>query len=143
MGGREAEKLAALRHTCITDFADGGLSAASGTVYINHVVVSGWRQVYTAFDTHLDALGVYKLDTVGDAFVVVAGLDGFKSKEVNVFAGRFQQLRVVLSGDSARQSLSICLPRMRGPQHEVRPGGIFLSRRSSGATQSANESLSI
>lgn len=40
-------------------------------------------QVYTAFDTHLDALGVYKLDTVGDAFVVVAGLDGFKSKEVS------------------------------------------------------------
>lgn len=42
-------------------------------------------QVYTAFDTHLDALGVYKLDTVGDAFVVVAGLDGFKSKEVSLF----------------------------------------------------------
>lgn len=43
------------------------------------------RQVYTAFDTHLDALGVYKLDTVGDAFVVVAGLDGFKSKEASVW----------------------------------------------------------
>ena len=40
-------------------------------------------QVYTAFDTHLDALGVYKLDTVGDAFVVVAGLDGFRSKEAS------------------------------------------------------------
>lgn len=39
--------------------------------------------MYTAFDTHLDALGVYKLDTVGDAFVVVAGLDGFKSKEAS------------------------------------------------------------
>ncbi len=41
--------------------------------------------MYTAFDTHLDALGVYKLDTVGDAFVVVAGLDGFKSKEVCMY----------------------------------------------------------
>ena len=40
-------------------------------------------QVYTAFDRHLDALGVYKLDTVGDAFVVVGGLDGFKSKEAS------------------------------------------------------------
>lgn len=44
------------------------------------------KQVYTAFDTHLDGLGVYKLDTVGDAFVVVAGLDGFKSKEVRNLA---------------------------------------------------------
>lgn len=40
-------------------------------------------QVYTAFDRHLDSLGVYKLDTVGDAFVVVAGLEGFKSKEAS------------------------------------------------------------
>lgn len=40
-------------------------------------------QVYTAFDRHLDALGVYKLDTIGDAFVVVAGLDGFKSQEAS------------------------------------------------------------
>lgn len=44
-------------------------------------------QVYTAFDTHLDALGVYKLDTVGDAFVVVAGLDGFKSQEASAKRG--------------------------------------------------------
>ncbi|CAM9752994.1 unnamed protein product [Hapterophycus canaliculatus] len=44
------------------------------------------NKVYTAFDTHLDALGVYKLDTVGDAFVVVAGLDGFKSKEDHAMA---------------------------------------------------------
>lgn len=43
------------------------------------------QQVYTAFDRHLDALGVYKLDTVGDAFVVIAGLDGFKSKEVRTY----------------------------------------------------------
>ncbi|CAN0073866.1 unnamed protein product [Ectocarpus sp. 6 AP-2014] len=45
------------------------------------------NKVYTAFDTHLDALGVYKLDTVGDAFVVVAGLDGFKSQEASAKRG--------------------------------------------------------
>jgi Adenylate and Guanylate cyclase catalytic domain len=37
-------------------------------------------QVYTAFDRHIEPSGVYKLDTIGDAFVVVAGLDGYKSK---------------------------------------------------------------
>jgi Adenylate and Guanylate cyclase catalytic domain len=38
------------------------------------------KQVYTAFDRHIEPSGVYKLDTIGDAFVVVAGLDGYKSK---------------------------------------------------------------
>lgn len=54
------------------------------------------RQVYTAFDTHLDALGVYKLDTVGDAFVVVAGLDGFKSKEASLCGPNAAQLSCCL-----------------------------------------------
>lgn len=49
-------------------------------------------KVYTAFDTHLDALGVYKLDTVGDAFVVVAGLDGFKSKEASSWSPHCNKL---------------------------------------------------
>ncbi|CAM9468515.1 unnamed protein product, partial [Sphacelaria rigidula] len=44
------------------------------------------KVVYTAFDSHLDGLGVYKLDTVGDAFVVVAGLEGFKSKDDHAMA---------------------------------------------------------
>lgn len=44
------------------------------------------EQVYTAFDRHLDALGVYKLDTIGDAFVVVAGLEGFGSQEASELA---------------------------------------------------------
>eukprot|EP00953_Heterococcus_sp_UTEX-ZZ885_P024893 13572-Heterococcus_DN1.PRE.1 len=38
------------------------------------------NKVYTAFDRHIEPSGVYKLDTIGDAFVVVAGLDGYKSK---------------------------------------------------------------
>ncbi|CAM9435512.1 unnamed protein product [Chrysoparadoxa australica] len=37
------------------------------------------NRIYGAFDSHLEPLGVYKLDTIGDAFVVVGGLDGFKS----------------------------------------------------------------
>ncbi|RHY53963.1 hypothetical protein DYB34_005846 [Aphanomyces astaci] len=31
------------------------------------------NKVYSAFDRHLDAFGVYKMDTVGDAFIVIGG----------------------------------------------------------------------
>jgi len=37
--------------------------------------------IYNAFDKHLDEQGVYKLETIGDAFVVVGGLKGFTSRE--------------------------------------------------------------
>ncbi|KAL4115775.1 hypothetical protein PRIC2_012781 [Phytophthora ramorum] len=39
------------------------------------------NQIYSAFDRHLDDLGVYKMDTVGDAFIVVGGLPGHKSSK--------------------------------------------------------------
>ena len=32
------------------------------------------NRIYTAFDSHLDELGVYKMDTIGDAFIVVGGM---------------------------------------------------------------------
>lgn len=63
-------------------------STTTGTCDTLATVVVPFQQVYTAFDRHLDALGVYKLDTVGDAFVVIAGLDGFKSKEASTFRKR-------------------------------------------------------
>ncbi|CAM9255507.1 unnamed protein product, partial [Choristocarpus tenellus] len=44
------------------------------------------NKVYTAFDTHIDAMGVYKLDTIGDAFVVVTGLNGFASEKDHAMA---------------------------------------------------------
>ncbi|KAG5185976.1 adenylate and guanylate cyclase catalytic domain-containing protein [Tribonema minus] len=44
------------------------------------------NKVYTAFDKHIEPSGVYKLDTIGDAFVVVAGLDGYKSQEDHAMA---------------------------------------------------------
>jgi len=31
------------------------------------------NKVYSAFDRHLDSFGVYKMDTVGDAFIVIGG----------------------------------------------------------------------
>lgn len=62
------------------------------------------KQVYTAFDTHLDGLGVYKLDTIGDAFVVVAGLDGFKSKEVRNLASLLSLLLKMSEVHNARNS---------------------------------------
>lgn len=39
------------------------------------------NQIYSAFDRHLDELGIYKMDTVGDAFIVVGGLPGHKSSK--------------------------------------------------------------
>jgi len=33
------------------------------------------NKLYSSFDRHLDNLGIYKLDTIGDAFVVIGGLD--------------------------------------------------------------------
>ncbi|KAJ0399918.1 hypothetical protein P43SY_008124 [Pythium insidiosum] len=38
------------------------------------------NKIYSAFDRHLDAFGVYKMDTVGDAFIVVGGLPSHKSE---------------------------------------------------------------
>ncbi len=35
--------------------------------------------VYSAFDKHLSHFGLYKVDTIGDAFVVVGGLPGYDS----------------------------------------------------------------
>lgn len=44
------------------------------------------NKIYNAFDKHLDEQGVYKLETIGDAFVVVGGLKGFKSRENHALA---------------------------------------------------------
>jgi len=44
------------------------------------------NKIYNAFDKHLDEQGVYKLETIGDAFVVVAGLKGFKSCDNHALA---------------------------------------------------------
>lgn len=38
------------------------------------------NKIYSAFDKHLDQFGVYKMDTVGDAFIVVGGLPSHKSE---------------------------------------------------------------
>lgn len=35
-------------------------------------------ELYSRFDSHLDKLGLYKMDTVGDAFVAIGGLPGSK-----------------------------------------------------------------
>lgn len=37
------------------------------------------NKIYSAFDKHLDQFGIYKMDTVGDAFIVVGGLPTHKS----------------------------------------------------------------
>lgn len=37
------------------------------------------NKIYSAFDSHLDEFGVYKMDTVGDAFIVIGGLPNYKS----------------------------------------------------------------
>lgn len=37
------------------------------------------NKIYSAFDSHLDEFGVYKMDTVGDAFIVIGGLPTHKS----------------------------------------------------------------
>lgn len=37
------------------------------------------NKIYSAFDRHLDQFGVYKMDTVGDAFIVIGGLPTHKS----------------------------------------------------------------
>ncbi|RLN88762.1 hypothetical protein BBJ28_00009384 [Nothophytophthora sp. Chile5] len=39
------------------------------------------NQIYSAFDRHLDELGIYKMDTVGDAFIVIGGLPTHKSSK--------------------------------------------------------------
>lgn len=38
------------------------------------------NKIYSAFDKHLDQFGIYKMDTVGDAFIVVGGLPTHKSE---------------------------------------------------------------
>lgn len=35
--------------------------------------------IYSQFDQHLEQYGMYKMDTIGDAFIVVGGLPGFDS----------------------------------------------------------------
>ncbi|TMW56709.1 hypothetical protein Poli38472_006719 [Pythium oligandrum] len=39
------------------------------------------NKIYSAFDKHLDPFGVYKMDTVGDAFIVIGGLPNHKSEK--------------------------------------------------------------
>jgi len=36
--------------------------------------------IYSAFDRHLEHFGLYKVDTIGDAFIVVGGLPGYNSQ---------------------------------------------------------------
>lgn len=69
-----------------------------------HIVVL--KQVYTAFDRHLDALGVYKLDTIGDAFVVVAGLEGFGSQEASELAATKTRHSLSLASSRGKATLS-------------------------------------
>lgn len=37
--------------------------------------------LYSSFDKHLEHFGLYKVDTIGDAVVVVGGLDNYSSKQ--------------------------------------------------------------
>ncbi|DAZ98200.1 TPA: hypothetical protein N0F65_005332 [Lagenidium giganteum] len=39
------------------------------------------NKIYSAFDRHLDHFGIYKMDTVGDAFIAIGGLPNFKSEK--------------------------------------------------------------
>ena len=53
-------------------------------------------QLYRAFDSHLDALGLYKVETIGDAFVVLGGVRqvrgaGIPVNTTSVSMNRFSQ----------------------------------------------------
>ena len=36
------------------------------------------NEIYSSFDKHLNEFGMYKVDIIGDAFVVIGGLPGYK-----------------------------------------------------------------
>jgi class 3 adenylate cyclase len=38
------------------------------------------NEIYSSFDKHLNEFGMYKVDIIGDAFVVIGGLPGSKDK---------------------------------------------------------------
>ncbi|KAG9410702.1 Nitrogen permease regulator 2 [Aphanomyces cochlioides] len=44
------------------------------------------NKLYSAFDRHLDSFGVYKMDTVGDAFIVIGGLPNYTSEKNHAIA---------------------------------------------------------
>ena len=39
------------------------------------------NDIYSSFDKHLNKYGMYKVDTIGDAFVVIGGMHGYKDYE--------------------------------------------------------------
>lgn len=36
------------------------------------------NEIYSSFDKHLNEFGMYKVDIIGDAFVVIGGIPGYK-----------------------------------------------------------------
>jgi class 3 adenylate cyclase len=38
------------------------------------------NEIYSSFDKHLNEFGMYKVDIIGDAFVVIGGMPGYKDQ---------------------------------------------------------------
>jgi class 3 adenylate cyclase len=41
------------------------------------------NEIYSSFDKHLNEFGMYKVDIIGDAFVVIGGIPGYKDHSLH------------------------------------------------------------
>ncbi|KAF0694682.1 Aste57867_14452 [Aphanomyces stellatus] len=82
------------------------------------------NKVYSAFDRHLDAFGVYKMDTVGDAFIVIGGLPNYKSEKHHAVAITAFAIEMLREMDEFRRSENVNLQMRIGIHTGKVVGGV-------------------
>ncbi|ETW04884.1 hypothetical protein, variant 1 [Aphanomyces invadans] len=82
------------------------------------------NKVYSAFDRHLDAFGVYKMDTVGDAFIVIGGLPNYKSEKNHAVAITAFAVEMLREMDEFRRSENVNLQMRIGIHTGKVVGGV-------------------
>ncbi|OQR83780.1 hypothetical protein ACHHYP_14271 [Achlya hypogyna] len=82
------------------------------------------NKVYSAFDKHLDAFGVYKMDTVGDAFIVIGGLPNYKSEKTHAVAITAFAIEMLREMDDFRKSENVDLQMRIGIHSGNVVGGV-------------------
>ncbi|EQC40410.1 hypothetical protein SDRG_02307 [Saprolegnia diclina VS20] len=82
------------------------------------------NKVYSAFDKHLDAFGVYKMDTVGDAFIVIGGLPNYKSEKSHAIAITAFAIEMLREMEAFRKSENVNLQMRIGIHSGKVVGGV-------------------
>ncbi|OQR91219.1 hypothetical protein THRCLA_09064 [Thraustotheca clavata] len=82
------------------------------------------NKVYSAFDKHLDSFGVYKMDTVGDAFIVIGGLPDYKSQKNHAIAITAFAVEMLREMETFRQAENVNLQMRIGIHSGKAVGGV-------------------